>query len=366
LIWQTLDNANDLAVSYNKINTKFSVESFRSLRGAFFFGTISNSAHTLIREPITGVFNMATKPPILHTGDTIGIVTLGSPLDPTVINSGITMLRGMGFHIVLGKNVYASDGYLAGTDQQRAQDLMSMFENPDVKLILPTRGGVGVSGILPYLDYNFIASHPKIISGYSDITVLLNVLNQFANLITFQSLLLLDFRPTTPAYNYNQFFTATSTFTSPRQIQNPPGIPQQSRVPGNVTGQIVGGNLLSFLGTLGTPYEIDTKGKIFLLEETHEPVNKIYRYIEQLKLAGKFDDCAGIVMGECTECADAYGKTYNDLINDVIVPLGKPLLTNVTTAHGYFKAAIPIGAMVNLNTLAATPTLTVLEPTVSA
>jgi muramoyltetrapeptide carboxypeptidase len=307
---------------------------------------------------------MATKPPILRPGDTIGIVTLGSPLDPAVINANIEALRGMGFHIALGKYVYASDGYLAGTDQQRAADLMSMFENPDVKMILPTRGGVGVSGILPYLDYNFIASHPKIISGYSDITVLLNVLYQFANLITFQSLLLLDFRSTTPAYNYNQFFTATSTTVSPRQIQNPPGIPQQSKVPGNVSGQIVGGNLLSFLGVLGTPYEIDTTGKIFLIEETHEPANKIYRYIEQLKLAGKFHDCAGIVMGECTGCVDAYGKTYNDLIDDVIVPLGKPLLTNVTTAHGYYKAAIPIGATANLNTYSNA--LTILEPAVSA
>lgn len=307
---------------------------------------------------------MATKPPILQPGDTIGIVTLGSPLDPAVINANIETLRGMGFHIALGKYVYASDGYLAGTDQQRASDLMSMFENPNVKMILPTRGGVGVSGILPYLDYKFIASHPKIISGYSDITVLLNVLYQWANLVTFQSLLLLDFRSTTPAYNYNQFFTATSTTVSPRQIQNPPGIPQQSKVPGYVSGQIVGGNLLSFLGVLGTPYEIDTTGKIFLIEETHEPVNKIYRYIEQLKLAGKFHDCAGIVMGECTGCVDAYGKTYNDLINEVIVPLGKPLLTNVTTAHGYYKAAIPIGAMANLNTYSNA--LTIQEPTVSA
>ncbi|QGQ93944.1 LD-carboxypeptidase [Paenibacillus psychroresistens] len=306
---------------------------------------------------------MAIPPPILQRGDTIGIVTLGSPLAIDVINARLNTLRGMGFNVLLGQNVYSEDGFLAGTDQQRAADLMNMFENPQVKMILPTRGGVGVAGILPYLDYNSIQRNPKIITGYSDITVLLNVLYQYANLITFQSLLLIDFKPETPPYNINQFYLATSLVTLQRQIQNPPGIPQVSKVPGNVTGPIVGGNLTSFVDTLGTPYEIDTRGTILLLEETHEPINKVYRYMNHLKLSGKFADCLGIIMGECTGCLDAYGKSYEDLINEFVVPLGKPLMTNLTTAHGLYKAAIPIGARVNLNTI--NNTLTILEPTVS-
>ncbi|WP_156856725.1 LD-carboxypeptidase [Oceanobacillus sp. AG] len=306
---------------------------------------------------------MAIKPPILQQGDTIGIVTLGSPLDASIINAGIETLQNMGFNVILGKYVYSQNGFLAGTDQQRASDLMSMFENDQVKMILPTRGGVGVAGILPYLDYSVITSHPKIISGYSDITILLNVLYQYADLITFQSLMLIDFVSGGPAYNVNQFFTATSTLTSPRQIQNSPGIPTVSTVQGNVTGPIVGGNLTSFVGNLGTPYEIDTKESILLIEETHEPINTVYRYLNHLKLAGKFDDCIGIIMGECTNCPASYNTTYNDLINTFMTSFGKPLMTNLTTAHGTYKAAIPIGAIANLNT--TNNTLTVLEPTVS-
>ena len=306
---------------------------------------------------------MKIKPPILQPGDTIGIVTLGSPLADSTINSRIETLKYLGFQVVLGQYVYAENGFLAGTDEQRASDLMNMFADDRVKMILPTRGGVGVAAILPYLDYTFIRNNPKILSGYSDITVLLNVLAQYSNLITFQSLLLIDFTTNAPAYNYNQFFTATSTFTAPRQIQNPPGIPQISRIMGNVTGPIVGGNLTSFVDTLGTPYEIDTKGRILLLEETHEPVNTVYRYMNALKLAGKFDDCIGIVMGQCTNCPVAYGVSYENLINKFAVPLGKPLMSNVTTAHGTYKAAIPIGATVNLDTV--NNALTVLEPTVS-
>ncbi|MEI3606953.1 LD-carboxypeptidase [Pseudogracilibacillus sp. SE30717A] len=307
---------------------------------------------------------MAIKPPILEPGDTIGIVTLGSPLNPLIINERIQFLESLGFNVVLGRNVYAATGFLAGTAEQRAADLMDMFTNDVVKMILPTRGGVGVQGILPYLDYEVIKNNPKIISGYSDITILLNVLSQKSDLITLHSLLLLDFRPTTPAYNFNQFFEATSVVLPTRVIENPPGVPQISLIQGNVTGPLVGGNLTSLIGTLGTPYEIDTTGKILFLEDTHEPINTIFRYLSMLETAGKFNDCIGIVMGECTNCPDAYNTSYADLINGVIVPLGKPLMTNVATGHGFYKAAIPVGATANLNTF--NNTLTITEPTVSA
>ncbi|HVI41088.1 MAG TPA: LD-carboxypeptidase [Anaerovoracaceae bacterium] len=306
---------------------------------------------------------MAIRPPILRAGDTVGIVTLGSPRDANTINSRIQTLEGMGFHVIVGNYVYSEMGFVAATPQQRASDLMSMFENPIVKAIIPARGGSGVADILQYLDYPTISRNPKIITGYSDITVLLNVLYIWANLITFHSLLLIDFRPTTPAYNFDQFFTATSTMTSPRQLDNPPGMPLVSKIPGNVTGTIVGGNLTSFVDTLGTPFEVDTRGRILFIEETHEAVTHVYRLLSHLMNAGKFNDCAGIIMGECTNCELSYGKSYQNLIDEVIVPIGKPLMTNLASGHGYYKMAIPIGAVANLNTY--NNTLTILEPTVS-
>ncbi|GAA3403093.1 LD-carboxypeptidase [Paenibacillus hodogayensis] len=306
---------------------------------------------------------MAIRPPILQQGDTVGVVTLGSPLDAQTIDTGVAGLQSFGFNVLLGRHVYDSTGFLAGSDQERAADLMDMFRNPSVRLILPTRGGVGVSGILPYLDYALISRNPKLLSGYSDVTVLLNALYQISGLISLQSLMLLNFNKDTPSYDFEQFFTATATLTAPRVIQNPPDVPLISLVPGNVTGTLVGGNLTSFSDTLGTPYDISTRGRILLLEETHEPINKVYRMLNRLKLAGKFNDCLGIVMGQCTACPSAYGQTYADLIRDVLMPLGKPLMAGLATAHGKFKAALPIGALVNLNT--TENTLTVLEPTVA-
>ncbi len=306
---------------------------------------------------------MPIRPPILRSGDTIGIVTLGSPLDPSIINARIQTLEAMGFKVVIGKYVYNWNGFLAATDQERAADLMSMFLNKEVRLILPSRGGVGVAGILPYLNYSEIARNPKWISGYSDITVLLNVLYNYTDLITLHSLLLIDFRASTPDYNFNQFFAMTSVYTARRIIENPPGRPLISLVRGNVTGILVGGNLTSLVGILGTRYDIDMRGKILFLEETHEPINTVYRYLLHLKLAGKLDACAGIIMGQCTSCPAAYNVDYENLIRTFLVPLGKPLMTNLATGHGEYKAALPIGATVNLNTI--NNTLTVVEPVIS-
>lgn len=306
---------------------------------------------------------MTIKPTILRSGDTIGVVTLGSPLAPSTIQARIDTLERMGFRVVVGEHVYDADGFIAASGQARAADLMGMFHDSDVRLILPTRGGVGVIDILPYLDYAYISAHPKIVSGYSDISILLNTLYSFSDLLTFHSLMLIDFKMETPPYNFNQFFTATSTFASPRPIVNPPVMPPPAGlVPGDVTAPVVGGNMTALVGSLGTAYEWITDGKIVFLEETHEPVNRVYRYLTQLQLAGKFRRCAGIVMGQCTDCTVAYGKTYDDIIREVLVPLGVPLLTGVATGHGVYKAAIPVGALARLNATAST--FTILEPCV--
>lgn len=306
---------------------------------------------------------MAVRPPLLRRGDTVGVVTLGSPLAADVINARLAFLRSFGFNVVLGKYVYEARGIVTTSAQNRAADLMNMFYDPQVKAIIPTRGGTGVSDILPFLDYEFIKAHPKVLTGYSDITVLSNVLYKLSHLISFQSLLLIDFRPGTPAFNFQQFIAATSTITAPRPVTNPPGIPLIGLVKGNVTGPLVGGNLTSYVGTLGTPYEIDTCGKILIIEETHEPANTVYRYLAQLRLAGKFNDAIGFVIGECTRCQPAYGESFFDVVRKELVPLGKPILANLRTAHGYYKVALPIGAEANLNTY--NNSLTILEPTVS-
>lgn len=305
---------------------------------------------------------MTIRPPALRRGDTVGIVAPGSPMKAHEIEERITYLENFGLRVLPGEHLFADDGYLAGSDRQRAADLMNMYENQTVRAILPLRGGVGVEGILPYLDFASIARHPKILSGYSDLSILLNAVHRVTGQITFHSLMLLDFWNRTPRYSFEQFFGALSGGLYPGRIENPPHMPLVGRVKGNVTGLLAGGNLTTLAGSLGTPFELDTAGKILFLEEVHEPVSTAYRYLTQLKVSGKLGRCAGIVLGECTDCTDSYGKTYEDLIREVLIPLGKPLMTNLAAGHGTFNAALPIGAYVNLNTEAGA--LTVLEPVV--
>ena len=171
--------------------------------------------------------------------------------------------------------------------------------------------------------------------------------------------MLIDFKPETPAYNFDQFFRDIRVFTNPANLESARDAADKS-----YSGQRDGlvGNLTSFVDTLGTPFEIDTRGKILVLEETHEPTNTVYRYLNDLKLAGKFNDCIGIIMGECSRQA-AYGISYEDLINEFVVPLGKPLITNLATGHGMYKAALPIGATVQLDSV--NNRITTVEPTVS-
>ena len=174
---------------------------------------------------------MAVRPPILQPGDTIGIVTLGSPLDASVMNARVQTLQSMGFQVLLGEHVYAQNGFLAGTDQERASDLMNMFQNEQVKMILPSRGGVGVAGILPHLDYDTIRRHPKIVTGYSDITSLLNVLYQSADLITFHSLLLDRLPVGDTGIQLRPIFCGGVHAHLPQSHKNPPGVPLVSGFP---------------------------------------------------------------------------------------------------------------------------------------
>ncbi|GAK01164.1 LOW QUALITY PROTEIN: muramoyltetrapeptide carboxypeptidase [Geomicrobium sp. JCM 19055] len=287
---------------------------------------------------------MVVRPASLQANDTVGIVSLGSPLDPNIINERILYLESLGFNVLVGESVFRYTGFLSGSDEERANDFMRMIVNEQVKWILPVRGGVGVAGILRYLDWDLIRQNPKIVTGYSDITVLLNALYQFADLETLHSLMLIDFKLSTPAFNFNQLFRAISNTQVPTQLKTPRRMLRYSIVPGVAEGEIVGGNLTSIIGTLATPYEIDTTGKLFFIEEVNEPVHRVYRQLLHLEEAGKFDDCAGVLIGRCTNCQTSYGVNYEQLLEEFFSSIGKPTLANIASGHGQYKTTIPIGA----------------------
>lgn len=301
------------------------------------------------------------KPPRLSPEDSVGIVTPASPpADPESMDRALAAVERLGFKPLLAPNARKRLGYLAGTDAQRAQDLMHMFGNRRVRAIFCLRGGYGSARLLPLLDYKFIRLHPKILAGYSDITSLHCALQEKAGLISFHApmpgpdLSLNDL----PAFTRN-CFTRTLTQPSP-----PGGICQgyhQSRVtviaPGRVSGRLAGGNLTLLCSTLGTPFQPSFKRRILFLEEIDEAPYRVDRLLTHLLNAGLLQQVAGIAVGSMNGCKDPrarhsleYRQTVEDVLRDRLLPLKIPILAGLPFGHATCNATIPCGVAATLDT----------------
>ena len=301
------------------------------------------------------------KPPRLCPGDTVGIVAPASaPTDPEIIEISLAAVQRLGFKPLLAPNTRKRLGYLAGTDEQRAQDLMSMFESKRVRAIFCLRGGYGSSRLLSLLDYTLIRRHPKILAGYSDITSLHCALLKKAGLISFHAPMLgpelskIDL----PAFTKDGF-TRTLTQTSP-----PGGICQGTQrkgvtviAPGHASGQLVGGNLTLLCGTLGTSFQPSFKRRILFLEEIDEAPYRVDRLLTHLLNAGLLQQVVGVAIGSMAGCRDKKAKlslefrqTVDDVLRDRLVPLKIPILSGLPFGHTPYNATIPCGVSATLDT----------------
>lgn len=295
------------------------------------------------------------KPKALEKGDTIGIVAPSSPGKKEKLYEATKVLESMGFKIIHGQSCHEKHGYLAGDDELRAFDINTMFRNPIIDAIFCMRGGYGALRILDLIDYNTIYKNPKIFMGYSDITALHIAIIQKSELVTFHGPMLtsdflsLEFEE----YTKNIMLKALTAPIPLGKINPPRGKEKSSMLyPGNAQGEIIGGNLSLLVSTLGTPYEIDTRGKILLIEETGEKPYEIDRMLTQLRLSGKLYDAEGIILGQFTDCCDCdTGETLSldEVFKEVLLPLKKPIIKNVYTGHGKGMATIPMGIKGGIN-----------------
>ena len=298
------------------------------------------------------------KPPKLQMGDLIGLITPASPVfEPSEVRQGVNALQKLGFRVQVGKKVGSKWGYLAGSDQERAQDLMDMFMDDEVRAIVALRGGYGTVRLLPYLDYDEIRKHPKILLGYSDITSLHLAIHKLAGIVTYHGPVALS--------TFNEYSTRyvlkTLTQTEPvGEIEDAPEalpltLPAQKQET-VATGPLVGGNLTLITATLGTQYEIDTEGKIFFLEEVGEEPYSIDRMLTQLQQAGKLRQAKGIILDRCAKCQPAEYKPafYNtlsveEIIQDRLGDLGVPVLYGLSLGHVADKPVLPLGIMASVD-----------------
>ncbi|MBP2020993.1 muramoyltetrapeptide carboxypeptidase [Clostridium punense] len=294
------------------------------------------------------------KPRPLKNGDTVGIVAPSSPtrnLDS--IEKSVKVLEEQGFKVEVGDSCRDRYGHLSGSDEVRARDINKMFWDKSIQGIFCIRGGYGTPRILDMLDYDNIRKNPKIFLGYSDITAIHIALNQICNLVTFHGpMTVSDMIDDFDSFSKESYLKAITSTEPLGNLSNPSGVEIKSLNPGTAQGKIVGGNLSLIASTMGTPFEINTKGKILLIEDIGEYTYAIDRMLTQLKLAGKFEDCNGIILGDFRDCEPEhkdYGLSLMQVFKDIIVPANKPTIYNVMAGHCNPKLTIPLGVEAQVN-----------------
>jgi muramoyltetrapeptide carboxypeptidase len=296
------------------------------------------------------------KPPAMKKGNKIGIISPASNLDSREdINIAKEVIEWLGFQPVIGKNIYNQYGYLAGKDEERADDVNEMFKRNDIDGIFCIRGGYGTMRILPYLDYQSIKEHPKVIIGYSDITALLLAIHKMTGLVTFHGPVALStFTDYTMEYLKRAIFINQPIGSIKMPKRNTNTIETENRLikirSGKASGHLIGGNLSLYTSLFSTPYDIPAKGKLLFLEDVGEEPYRIDRMLTQLWLSGKTDELSGIIIGKLTdvkpkEYKPSFDNNLNleDILRTRFEPLKIPVVYGYMIGHIKDKVTIPIG-----------------------
>lgn len=307
----------------------------------------------------TGVINIASgqEVPILQNekiipirlqpGDLIGITApSGSIWNKKYIEKIETILENEGFKTKLGQTLFEQDGYLAGNDELRANELMAFFKDPQIKGILTMRGGWGCARILDQLDYDIIRKNPKVIIGFSDITSLINAIYTRSNVVTYHgpcgysSWGDFTMKSLKQALIYNKAFVMQNPSTSDLQLK--------TWSQGTAKGVLIGGNLTVIASMIGTRFEPIWKNKILFLEEIGEEPYRVDRMLWQLKQANVFQQINGLVLGSFRKCEpEEPHKSFslNEVFDQHFSNAPFPVYEGASFGHIRPKFTLPIGIL---------------------
>ena len=312
------------------------------------------------------------KPKRLKPGATLGLVAPGSFITEKELQESQQNLEALGFKVAYSKTILAKEGYLAGTDAQRAEALHEMFSRNDIHGIVAARGGYGCTRLLPLLDYELIQKHPKVLVGYSDITALLFAIFRKTGLVCFHGPVgVSTFNPFSTKFFTQVLMEPRDRLTLQSIEETSPKAAAKPVTIRNVTvrGRLVGGNLSLVVSLIGTPYDVDTANKIIFLEEVGEEPYRVDRMITQMLEAGKFAAAAGVALGVFSDCLAKPGESgitssfsVEEVLSDLLGHLDIPVVSGLSFGHIRNKFTLPFGGTAELNGL--TQTLTLLEPAV--
>lgn len=306
------------------------------------------------------------KPARLRPGSKVGLITPGSYIPDRTLEKAVNNIKSLGFVPVLGQNIRAKRGYIAGTDEQRLSDLHSMFSNPDIQAVWCARGGYGCTRLLPHIDYELIRRNPKVFIGYSDITALHLAIHQMTGLVCFHGPVGgSDFTEYTVGHLKAILMEGLAPYTiktisSHGTVKNPALYESQVLRPGRIRGPLSGGNLSLLAALAGTPFAFDATGKLVFMEDIDEKPYRVDRMLTQLRQSAKLDKAAGFALGIFNGCVPEPGDeslTLAETIADRFGDLRRPAVYGLTFGHITNQCTLPVGIEAELDAQAMTLTL---------
>jgi muramoyltetrapeptide carboxypeptidase len=297
-------------------------------------------------------------PPRFAPGDTIGIAAPASPPDkPGVIEAAIGRFRKLGFKVKLGRNLRRRDGYLAGSDEERASDINSLFADPKVRGIFALRGGYGSCRILTLLDYAMIRANPKPFVGYSDITAMHLAILVKSGLVTYHG------SNASSAFTEGNIAVSRKILMASEVAAAGPsggsdilfsrngahGAKVKTLVPGRAKGQLIGGNMTCLLRLLATPYAPDFRKAILFLEDTGEKAYRVDGMFTHLRLAGILSQISGLILGRFDHPEPAEQTRVTACLLRETKRIGVPCVSGAPIGHFPEQIIVPQGAPAELN-----------------
>lgn len=336
-------------------------------RRSFLAAPLAASAALAQAPPASGL--RLIKPPALKPGDTVSCITPSTfVVNPETKLQAERIITALGLKPKFGSNTGKRWGYLGGSVEERVADLHAAFRDPETKAVFCVRGGYGAAMLLDRLDYSLIRRHPKILLGYSDITALHLGIHQTSRIVTLHGPTVLD---PFNQFTFNHLKRALFEARPLGELKNPPESnplrplhPVRTLRGGTATGPLIGGNLTLISTTMGTPWEIQTEGRILFLEDVGEQPYSIDRMLTQLRLAGKFSGIRGLILGECNDCRPrefrpAFESTLSlpEVYDHVLAGLEVPVVSGLVFGHTEDQFPLPQGVNATLDADRATITI---------
>jgi len=294
-------------------------------------------------------------PKPLTPGARVALIAPAGPLTKEdELPRALDNARAFGWDPVVGKNAQRRLGYLAGDDRARLDDINQALQDDTIDALWCLRGGYGMIRILDGIDYHALETNPKPIIGYSDITALHAAVQRKCWLISYHG-------PT--AREPMSSFSRDSLERAVVQQTDPCGAAAGARAlsVGKADGRLAGGNLAVLASLCGTPYAPDLSDCILILEDINEPVYRIDRMLQQLKLSGMLRGCKAVAFGECVKCPDDAGggaRPFDEVLGEIVRELRVPCIAGIPVGHIAEQWTIPLGAMATLDAESCTLSVT--------